>query len=179
MARKILILVLLMSISLSGVAVVKADGPDTGYKWNDHVGKFNFTFDNLIDNHQQMQLLKNGALQGFIYIQFTGEYIDGIPVAQRADCTDSALDCRVGWEVIGAPVMGAKLIQRGPRLWELDPASMPADPDFVHFSHPVFRPAAAQQRRETLLPKTEKAQKASTLRWISLKPQYAKPLLHL
>jgi hypothetical protein len=133
MARKILILVLLISISFSGITTVKADGPDTGYKWNNHAGKFNFKFGNLIDNHQQMRLLKNGALQGFIYIQFTGEYIDGIPVARRANCNDSALDCRVGWEVIGVPVMGAKLIQRGPRLWELDPASMPADPEFVHF----------------------------------------------
>jgi len=133
MARKILILVLLMSVSLSGVSAAKADGEDTGYKWQNHAGKHNFTFGNLIDNHQQMRWLKIGALQGFIYIQFTGEYIDGIPIARRADCTDPTLDCRVGWEVIGVPVMGAKLIQRGPRLWELDPASMPADPEFVHF----------------------------------------------
>lgn len=133
MARKFLILVLLMAISLSGVTTVKADGPDVGYRWQNHPRAFDFKFNNLIDNHQQMRLLKNGALQGFIYIQFTGEYIDGIPVARRANCYDAALDCRVGWEVIGIPVRGAKLIQRGPRLWEVDPASMPEDPEFVHF----------------------------------------------
>jgi len=133
MARKCLILVLLMSISFSGITTVKADGVDTGYKWQNHVGKFNFKFGNLIDNHQQMRLLKNGALQGFVYIQFTGDYIDGIPVARRADCEDANLDCRVGWEVIGVPVIGAKLIQRGPRLWDLSQSSLPADPEFAHF----------------------------------------------
>jgi len=133
MVRKFLILVLLVSIGLSGTTTVKADGPDTGYKWNGHKGKFNFTFGNLIDNHQQTRFLKNGALQGYIYIQFTGDYIDGVPVARRANCNDPTLDCRVGWEVIGIPVRGAKLIQRGPRLWELDPAFLPADSEFVHF----------------------------------------------
>jgi len=133
MARKFLILVLLMSISFSGITTVKADGPDTGYKWNNHEGKFNFTFGNLIDNHQQMRWLKIGALQGYIYIQFTGEYIDGVPVAKRADCTNPALDCRVGWEVIGVPVRGAKLVQKGPRLWDMSQVSMPSDPEFLHF----------------------------------------------
>lgn len=141
MARKFLILVLLMSISLSGATAVKADGPDTGYKWNNHEGKFNFTFGNLIDNHQQMRRLKIGALQGFIYIQFTGEYIDGVPVARRADCVGNPkavppippTDCRVGWEVIGIPVRGAKLVQKGPRLWDMSQVSLPSDPTFLHF----------------------------------------------
>jgi len=133
MARKLLILVLLMSISLSGITTVKADGPDTGYRWNGHLGKFDFTFGNLIDTHQQMRWLKIGALQGYIYIQFTGDYIDGVPVARRADCTNPALDCRVGWEVIGVPVSGAVLVQKGPRLWDMSGASLPADPEFVHF----------------------------------------------
>lgn len=133
MVRKFLILALLMSICFSGITTVKADGPDTGYRWQNHAKPFDFRFNNLIDNHQQMRLMKNGALQGFIYIQVTGEYIDGIPVARRANCTDASLDCRVGWEVIGVPIRGAKLIQRGPRLWELDPGSLPADPEFLHF----------------------------------------------
>ena len=133
MARKFLILVLLMSVSLSGVSAVKADGEDTGYKWQNHADKYNFTFGNLIDNHQQMRILKNGALQGYIYIQFTGEEIDGVPVARRADCTNPTLDCRVGWEVIGVPVSGAKLVQRGPRLWDMSGVSLPADPEFLHF----------------------------------------------
>jgi len=133
MARKFLILVLLMSISLSGVTAVKADGEDTGYKWQNHAGRYNFEFGNLIDNHQQTRLLKNRALQGYIYIQFTGDYIDGVPVARRANCDDPTLDCRVGWEVIGVPVEGAKLVQRGPRLWDMSGMSLPADPEFLHF----------------------------------------------
>jgi hypothetical protein len=130
-----------MSVSLSGVSAVKADGEDTGYKWQNHAGKYNFTFGNLIDNHQQMRWLKIGALRGYIYIQFTGEIIDGIPVARRADCAGNPnayppilpTDCRVGWEVIGIPVYGAKLVQKGPRLWDMSQVSMPSDPEFVHF----------------------------------------------
>lgn len=133
MFRKFTILILLMSISFSGITTVRADEPDTGYQWSNHSGKFDFLFNNLIDNHQQTRLLKNGGLQGYIYIQFTGEFVDGVPVARRADCTNATLDCRVGWEVIGVPVFGAQLVQRAPRLWDLSRASLPADPEFVHF----------------------------------------------
>ena len=64
---------------LAGPSVARADGPDLGFGWNNHAEPFSFKFNNLIDNHQQTRLLKNGQLQGFIYIQFTGEMIDGIP----------------------------------------------------------------------------------------------------
>ena len=133
MAKKFLILVLLLSISFSGITAVKADGVDTGRPWKNHQKPYDFLFYNLIDNHQQMKLRKDGTLHGFIYIQFTGNYVDGVPEAVRADCTNPSLDCRVGWEVIGIPVSGAKLIQRGPRLWELDQAYLSLDPEFVHF----------------------------------------------
>ena len=35
--------------------------------------------------------------------------------------------------MIGVPVNGAKLVQKGPRLWDLSQASLPADPEFLHF----------------------------------------------
>lgn len=136
MVRKFTILILLISMSVSGISAVKADGPDTGRPWKDHAKPYGFMFGNLIDNHQQMKLRSDGTLHGFIYIQFTGEEIEsapnGVPVARRADCTNPALDCRVGWEVLGIPVK-ATLLQRGPRLWELNPASLPVDPEYVHF----------------------------------------------
>jgi hypothetical protein len=72
-------------------------------------------------------------VQGYIYIQFTGDMLDGFPVARRANCDDPALDCRVGWEVIGIPVQGASLVQKGPRLWRIAEEALPVDPEFVHF----------------------------------------------
>jgi len=131
MIRKFTILILLIALGLFGVITVNADESDTGRPWKDHAKPFDFVSGNLIDNHQQMKLQNKGWLHGFIYIQFTGEFVDGFPVARRADCTNPSLDCSVGWEVSGVPVSGAKLVQKGPRLWEL--ASLPADPEFVHF----------------------------------------------
>jgi hypothetical protein len=104
-----------------------------GFPWKNHAAPYAFTFGNLIDNHQQSRLLPNGRLQGFIYLQFTGEVMDGVPVARRANCDDPTLDCRVGWEIIGVPVQGAHLVQKRPRLWSFAYRSLPTDPEFVHF----------------------------------------------
>jgi len=133
MIKKFAILMLLISLGLSGISTVQAEGSDTGRLWKDHAKPYDFMFENLIDNHQQMKLQKDGRLHGFIYIQFTGETIDGVPVAKRADCTNPLLDCRVGWEVIGIPVSDVKLSQRGPRLWDLNQASLTVDSEYVHF----------------------------------------------
>ena len=135
MARKFLILVLLMSISLSGVSAAKADG--IGRTWKNHAAPYDFMFENLIDTHQQMKLRSDGTLHGWIYIQVVEEenpYAPaGVPIARRADCTNPALDCRVGWEVIGIPVKGAMLVQRGPRLWDFNEGALPDDITFTHF----------------------------------------------
>jgi len=133
--KKIIFFITVFALLLMtlGVSVVQADEEDTGYPWFNHAGKYDVEFNNLIDNHQQMRLLKNGWLQGYIYIQFTGEFIDSKPVARRVDCTNPALYCRVGWEVIGIPVSGAKLVQKGPRIWDIDAANLPDDPEFTHF----------------------------------------------
>jgi len=133
MYRKILLLSIIGLLLLAGANVARADGPDLGLPWNGHEGRFDFRFGNLIDNHQQTRLLRNGWLQGYIYIQFTGEEIDGIPVARRANCDDPALDCRVGWEVTGVPVDQATLLQKGPRIWDIPETNLPSDPEFVHF----------------------------------------------
>ncbi len=133
MYKKILITFAIGLFLLAGTSVARADAPDLGFPWRNHTSDFNFVFGNLIDNHQQTRLLPNSMLQGFIYIQFTGEMIDDIPVARRANCEDPDLDCRVGWEVIGIPVQGATLVNKGPRLWSFAEGSLPTDPEFVHF----------------------------------------------
>lgn len=133
MYKKILITLMIVLLLLTGTIAVRADAPDLGFAWKNHAAPFTFKFNNLIDNHQQTRLLNNGRLQGFIYIQFTGEMINGIPVARRADCDDPTLDCRVGWEVSGVPAQEARLVQKGPRLWSFPEGALPADPEFVHF----------------------------------------------
>ena len=136
MYRKIWVLIVIGLLLWAGTTIARADGPDLGFSWNNHAEKFSFIFGNLIDNHQQTRLLKNGNLQGYIYVQFTGDEIDGIPVARRADCNNPELDCRVGWEVIGIPVDGATLLQKGPRLWKLPAEYLPDTPDeFPEFFH--------------------------------------------
>ena len=116
MFKKMLLVILIGLLILPGATVARADEPDVGFPWNNHAKPYQFRFNNLIDNHQQPRILNSGRMQGFIYIQFTGEMVDGIPVARRANCDDPALDCRVGWEVIGIPVQGATLVQKEPRL---------------------------------------------------------------
>ena len=133
MYKKILVWSVIGLLVLAGTTIARADGPDLGFPWDKHAGKFNFLFGNLIDNHQQTRLLKNGQLQGYIYIQFTDETIDGIPVARRANCDDPRLDCRVGWEIKGVPIQDACLLQKGPRIWRIAEDALPSDPEFVHF----------------------------------------------
>ncbi len=133
MYKKILLAFAIGLLLLSGASAALADEPDTGFTWKNHAAPFSIMFGNLIDNHQQTRLLDNGRLQGYIYIQFTGEMIDGVPAARRANCDDPALDCRVGWEVTGVPVDGAQLVQKGPRLWDIPQENLPSDPEFVHF----------------------------------------------
>lgn len=133
MYKKMFVLIAIAVLALLGPTTALAEGPVTGLKWANHTAPFDFKFGNLIDNHQQTQKLPNGNLQGFIYVQFTGETINGIPVARRANCDDPTLDCRVGWNVIGVPIGGVSLLQKGPRIWRVDEGLLPINPGFVHF----------------------------------------------
>ena len=136
MYKKLLVALVIGLLLFAGASVARADGPDLGLPWDNHATPFTFKFNNLIDNHQQTRFLNNGRLQGYIYVQFTGEMINGVPVARRANCDDPTLDCRVGWEVIGIPVDGATLLQKGPRLWKLPAAYLPDSPnEFPEFFH--------------------------------------------
>ena len=139
MARKFLILVLLMTISLSGFAVVKADETDVetefeleeDYPWRYHAEPMEFKFGNMIDSHQQSHLDSNGVLHGFIYIYDTGEdTVEGYPVAEKAHCPTGP--CMVGWVIKGVKI-SATLVNKSPRVWQIDPADIPTEPGYYHF----------------------------------------------
>jgi hypothetical protein len=78
----------------------------TGYPWRDHASPYTFLFGNHIDSHQQSHKLGSGGLQGFLYIHYTGETIDGIPVAEHIDCNSNPSGCTVGWIIQGIPASG-------------------------------------------------------------------------
>ncbi|HET6445236.1 MAG TPA: hypothetical protein VFI27_11720 [candidate division Zixibacteria bacterium] len=132
MTKKFIFLLILFMALLLGTTAALAGVQETGLPWQGHAAPFDKLFNNLIDNHQQTMLLPNGNLRGFIYIQFTGKETNGIPVAVRADCEDASLDCRVGWVVDGKP-MQATLVQKSPRKWLVDEASVVKLDGYNHF----------------------------------------------
>lgn len=77
-----------------------------GYPWNDNAKPYDFLFYNNFDTHQQTQLKANGELFGFFYITFTGEEVDGIPVAEHCDDATLADECEVGWIIRGKFIGG-------------------------------------------------------------------------
>jgi uncharacterized membrane protein YgcG len=128
----LLALVLLLALSVTGVKAGESGvGMDEDYPWLDHAFPMDFTFENMIDTHQQSLLYRKNFLQGFIYIHYTGEITeDGIPIARKADCQIES--CSVGWVIRGIPFQ-ATLVNKGPRIWEVDPADLPREPGFTHF----------------------------------------------
>jgi hypothetical protein len=74
-----------------------------GVPWSDHAAPYNFTFGNHIDTHQQSKLVR-GQLQGFIYITYTGEVLNGVSVARHCDDGTTPVDCVAGWSFTGKRV---------------------------------------------------------------------------
>ncbi len=104
--KNILLAILLLAslAALPNGAVLASAG--TGYPWKDHAAPYPFLFGNHIDTHQQSRLLSGGQLQGFLYIHYTGETIDGIPVAEHIECPTDPAGCVVGWTFQGVPAQG-------------------------------------------------------------------------
>jgi hypothetical protein len=127
--KSVIILTVLVTLLLAGTAVFADEG---FYPWQGHAAPFDFLFGNLIDNHQQSKQARKGMLQGFIYIQFTEEEKDGVPVAVRADCENSELDCRVGWKFKAIPI-SATLVSTKPRVWLVDKDQLPPGSQYLHF----------------------------------------------
>ncbi len=133
MTKKLVLFVILFGLLFLAVAAVSADDSDLDgdYPWRGHAPPFNFTFGNMIDSHQQTRRDADGNLHGFIYVVDIGQAGDGLPIATRADCPQGP--CRVGWVIQGAVIVQAELVQKGPRLWLVEPGKIPDVPGYNHF----------------------------------------------
>jgi hypothetical protein len=125
------ILVLLLAFSASIAAADETD-LDGEYPWNHHQAPYDYKFGNMIDSHQQSFINKDGTtLKGFIYIHnINDDYAVGIPTADKAHCKTQP--CMVGWVVKGVKV-SAKLMQKSPRIWLVDPGDLPKEAGYSHF----------------------------------------------
>ena len=133
-----LVLILIFALSATGVKAGDATlAPLTGtqldedYPWQYHAPPFDFSFGNMINSHQQSRLDSSGVLHGFIYIHDTGCFTEaGLPIAEKAHCPTQ--ECRVGWVVKGVPIT-ATLVNKGPRVWLVDPDDLPVESGYTHF----------------------------------------------
>lgn len=129
---KKLIIPIVLLFTLTMVAVVSAS---TGYPWNDHAAPYDYLFGNHIDTHLQSQEIDKDKLQGFFYIQYTGNEVDGAPEARHADCGAHDAECTVGWKLNGIAVQ-ATLLEKSEGMhpqWCVDPADIPRAPGYSHF----------------------------------------------
>lgn len=123
---------------LNGVELQDANAG--GYPWKDHAKPFDFQFGNHIDDHQQTRIKSNGELFGFLYVTFTGEEIEGIPVAEHCDNNTPRNLCEVGWIIRGrflggedAPTFVAQVDNDHP-IWLVESRSVIPQPGaFSHF----------------------------------------------
>jgi hypothetical protein len=120
--KKIIITLTFLTLSLLDVKSILAES----YPWRDHAPPFDFLFGNHIDIHQQSKILGSGALQGFFYIRFTGNFINGYPEAVHGQDTG-------GWNIRGIPIK-AKLVELSPPTWCVDDADFPQQKGYTHFN---------------------------------------------
>ncbi len=107
-----------------------------GIPWRNHAYPYNFLFGNHIDTHQQTGLLKDGTLQGYFYITFTGEFTpDGLPVARHCDASTPPDRCLAGWTLRGKPGSATFVFHEMDHpLWLVDSrADIPQPGAFAHF----------------------------------------------
>jgi hypothetical protein len=130
--RKVLAGLTLLTLLTMGSVSVLAEG----YGWNNHASPFDFLFGNHIDTHQQSLVAQGGKLEGFFYVRLTGDLtLDGVPVAEHANCNQVPDECTVGWMLNGIPMQARYLgHEHGehPR-WYIDPADLPPQPGYSHF----------------------------------------------
>ncbi len=134
MGRKICLILFLVLLSGLGAGTALADetDQDLDYPWRAHAAPFDHLFGNMIDGHQQSQQVVGENLIGFIYIEYTGETTEaGLPVAQKVNCASG--NRTVGWVVKGIPIISAKLVNKSPRIWLVDPADLPKEKGYTHF----------------------------------------------
>lgn len=121
-----------LALGLSAAAVQAAEM----YPWRQHQWPFSFVFDNEIDGHQQTRKARDGSLNGFLYIQYTGVITkDNYPVATHVDCNAAGADCSVGWKIEGQPAR-AKLVRQPMHdhpIFLLGRADIPQPGSYAHF----------------------------------------------
>ena len=123
---RITLIILFVTLFLA-IGLVMAQGRP----WGNHAAPFDFYFGNNIDTHQQSQIT-GGSLTGFLYISYTGEYQNNIPVARQTDCSQNPDSCTIGWSLHGIPAQ-ATLLSNNPRLWCVSPTLIPRQPGYTHF----------------------------------------------
>lgn len=116
------LLILSMLILSTGLAMGQ------GYPWSNHAAPFDFLFGNHIDDHQQSREIANGGLQGFLYIEFTGAFQNGYPVAVHGQEA-------VGWIVDAVPISAVFLghLPGEHPQWCVNPADLPRELGYSHF----------------------------------------------
>lgn len=130
MKKTIILIALLLTLGITTAAYA------AGYPWSDHSAPYDYLFGNHIDTHQQSQLMGRNQLEGFFYIQYTGNEVNGVPEAMHANCGAQDADCTVGWKLKGVAVQ-ATLAEHadhgGQPVWCIDPDDMPKAPGYTHF----------------------------------------------
>lgn len=122
---------LFIGLLLFGIGFADAQG----LPWKGHRTPFDFLFLNNIDKHQQSMLMPDEEIRGYLYIEFTGEIVNGYPVAEHKDCTMAEVNCSVGWQFRGVPGE-ATLVYRelgNHPIWLVEPEDIPQPGAFSHF----------------------------------------------
>ncbi len=98
--KKLIFSGLLLALFVSFTGSARA-ASGSSYPWNDHAAPYTYLFGNHIDTHQQSQFMDGGQIQGYLYIRYTGQTINGVPVAEHSDCSMDPSSCLVGWQIQG------------------------------------------------------------------------------
>lgn len=125
----------LLMLAAAGLSVASVTPAAEMYPWREHQHPFSFVFGNAIDSHQQTRLERNGDLNGYLYVRYTGVVTqDGYRVATHVNC-DTVDDCSVGWTIQGKPA-SAKLVSHPmhdhPLFWIGRP-DIPQPGGYAHF----------------------------------------------
>lgn len=125
----------LFAVALGLSAAVSARAAEM-YPWRQHQDPFSFVFRNDIDSHQQTRQERDGSLNGYLYIRYTGVVTkDNFPVATHADCNAAGADCSVGWTIKGKP-SSAKLVRQPMHdhpVFLLARSDIPQPGSYAHF----------------------------------------------
>jgi len=131
--------------------------------FRDHAPPLTFLFGNEIDTHQQTFQARDGSLQGFLYITFTGEVTpEGYPVAVHCDAQTPPRKCVAGWILRARPGTATFLYQNDDHpVWLASRPEIPQPGAFAHFHwitsagtdpRPVTDPGCEAQMDSALVP---------------------------